>query len=78
MADIRFLKNEASKVEGLAYAGFETFRGSPYRSCARETGQNSRDAAAGDGPVHVSFKLLSIDRAEVPFADALQGNPPCK
>lgn len=72
MADIRFLKNEASKVEGLAYAGFETFRGSPYRSCARETGQNSRDAAAGDGPVHVSFKLLSIDRAEVPFADALQ------
>lgn len=72
MAEIRFLKNEASKVEGLAYAGFETFRGSPYRSCARETGQNSRDAAAGNGPVHVCFRLLSIDRAEVPFADALQ------
>ena len=72
MAEIRFLKNEASKIEGLAYAGFETFRGSPYRSCARETGQNSRDAAAGNGPVHVCFRLLSIDRAEVPFADELQ------
>lgn len=74
MAEIRFLKNEASKVEGLNYAGVETFRGSPYRSCARETGQNSRDAAAGNGPVHVRFKLLSIDRAEVPFAETLQSS----
>lgn len=46
MTEIRFLMNEARKVEGLAYAGFETCRGSPYTSCARETGQNSRDAAA--------------------------------
>lgn len=77
MAHVRFLRNEASKVEGLAYAGFETFRGSPYRSCARETGQNSRDAAAGKGAVHVSFKLLSIDRAAVPFADELQHSITC-
>jgi hypothetical protein len=68
MAQIRFLTNEAGKVEGLAYAGFETFRGSPYTSCARETGQNSRDAAAGEGPVSVCFNLLKIRRSNVPFA----------
>lgn len=72
MAGIRFLTNEANKVEGLAYAGFETFRGSPYTSCARETGQNSRDAARGAEPVQVSFDLLPIDRADVPFAGELE------
>jgi hypothetical protein len=74
---IKFLTNEAGKVEGLAYAGFETFRGSPYTSCARETGQNSRDAASGAGPVRVSFKLLEISRAEVPFANELQHSIQC-
>lgn len=71
MNEIRFLTNEAGKVEGLAYAGFETFRGSPYTSCARETGQNSRDAAVGH-PVKVSFNLLLLPRSDIPFADELQ------
>jgi hypothetical protein len=75
MAEIRFLLNEASKVEGLAYAGFETFRGSPYTSCARETGQNSRDA--GDETVVVRFTLHSMARSEVPFADDLQRSINC-
>jgi hypothetical protein len=74
MSEIEFLANQANKVEGLAYAGFETFRGSPYTSCARETGQNSRDAATGQGAVRVSFNLLEIPRAEVPFADQLQAS----
>ncbi|HSY35615.1 MAG TPA: hypothetical protein VK814_07695 [Acidobacteriaceae bacterium] len=77
MEGIRFLTNEANKVEGLAYAGFETFRGSPYTSCARETGQNSRDAAAGKEPVKVSFDLLELDRKQVPFADQLQHSIEC-
>jgi hypothetical protein len=77
MAQIRFLTNEAGKVEGLAYAGFETFRGSPYTSCARETGQNSRDAANGEGPVRVCFNLLEIKRADVPFANQLQHSIEC-
>ncbi|MDB5825470.1 MAG: hypothetical protein JWR21_4174, partial [Herminiimonas sp.] len=77
MAEIRFLTNEAGKVEGLAYSGFETFRGSPYTSCARETGQNSRDAAMGAGPVNVRFKLLRLDRSNVPFADALEDSIRC-
>lgn len=77
MSKLQFLKNEANKVEGLAYAGFETFRGSPYTSCARETGQNSRDAAAGGGPVRVAFNLREIPRAEIPFADQLQHSIEC-
>lgn len=77
MSKIRFLKNEANKVEGLAYAGFETFRGSPYTSCARETGQNSRDAASGSAPVQVAFNLRNIPRSEIPFADQLQHSIAC-
>lgn len=72
MAGIRFLTNEANKVEGLAYAGFETFRGSPYTSCARETGQNSRDAMLGSDAVRVSFDLLQVDRIDIPFANELE------
>lgn len=77
MATIRFLTNEAGKTEGLAYAGFETFRGSPYASCARETGQNSRDAWAGTGPVTVKYRLHNLDRDLVPFAAELQRSIEC-
>ncbi|ESW99308.1 hypothetical protein X769_24600 [Mesorhizobium sp. LSJC268A00] len=77
MTGIEFLFNQANKVEGLAYAGFETFRGSPYTSCARETGQNSRDAPSGSGPVQVAFNLLEVDRSEIPFADQLAHSIDC-
>ena len=77
MAEIRFLTNEADKEEGLAYAGFETFRGTPYKSCARENGQNSRDAPDGSGAVKVSFDLLELDRGELPFADELESSIDC-
>jgi hypothetical protein len=77
MTEIRFLTNEARKIEGLAYAGFETFKGSPYTSCARETGQNSRDAASSAGTVKVSFDLLELQRQQVPFADHMQHSIEC-
>lgn len=77
MPSIRFLRNEAGKTEGLAYAGFETFRGSPYTSCARETGQNSRDAVAGEGPVKVVFKLHKLQREQVPFIEELRHSISC-
>jgi len=77
MAKIRFLTNEAGKIEGLSYAGFETFRGSPYTSCARETGQNSRDAASGNLPVSVHFSLRELPREDIPFADELQHSIEC-
>lgn len=76
MTSIQFLTNEASKVEGLAYAGFETFRGSPYTSCARETGQNSRDAGRAS-PVRVAFKLHYIARSRIPSADELAHSIAC-
>jgi hypothetical protein len=73
MSKLEFLNNQANKVEGLQYAGFETFKGSPYTSCARETGQNSRDAAfSNDSPVRVSFNRLSVPRSDVPFAEKLE------
>jgi len=74
---IRFLKNEANKVEGLGYAGVATFKGSPYPSCARETGQNSRDAAISSATVQVVFNLHDIPRVDVPFADQLQSSIHC-
>ena len=77
MASIRFLTNEAGKVDGLAYAGFETFKGSPYTSCARETGQNSRDATSNSGLVRVGFELKHIVRDDVPFADELAHSIRC-
>lgn len=77
MAKIQFLKNEANKVEGLGYAGVQTFQGSPYTSCARETGQNSRDAALEGVTVQVAFNLHEIPRADIPFADQLQHSIEC-
>jgi len=74
MSEMRFLLNQANKVEGLQYAGFETFKGSPYTSCARETGQNSRDASvSSDEPVRVSFNKLSIPTSAIPFLETLNG-----
>lgn len=78
MAVIEFLENQANKIEGLAYAGFETFRGSPYTSCARETGQNSRDALDdASHAVRVTFNVREISRSQVPFADQLQHSIEC-
>ena len=59
MADpvLKFLTNEAGEKEGLGDAGIETFRDSPYASCAREAGQNSRDAAR-EKPVRMTFNVL--------------------
>jgi hypothetical protein len=53
--------------------GLRDFKGSPYISSAREAGQDSRDAPGrADGPVQVSYDLLTIKREEVPFADRLE------
>lgn len=68
---IRFLKNQARKVEGLGYSGLETFKGDPYASCVRETGQNSMDARLGSDTVRIDIRLHDIDRDQIPFADEL-------
>lgn len=76
MADpeLKFLANEAGEKEGLGDAGIEMFQGTPYVSCAREAGQNSRDAATGL-PAHavtMSFNVFEIDHANLPFHGALR------
>ncbi len=62
---LEFLKNEAGEREGLADAGIETFRDAPYASCAREAGQNSRDAEAGL-PVRMTFNVSRIAHQDFP------------
>ncbi|WP_158178194.1 hypothetical protein [Pseudomonas viridiflava] len=62
-----FLKNEANEKDGLGDAGIETFRDAPYASCAREAGQNSRDAMLNDNfPVKLTFDVLRISAEEIP------------
>ena len=62
---LRFLPNEAGEKEGLGDAGIETFRDTPYASCAREAGQNSRDAAK-DLPVRITFDVRRLAHDEFP------------
>lgn len=68
---LEFLRNEAGEAEGLGDAGIETFRDAPYASCAREAGQNARDAA-DTLPVRMSFDLVDVPTAELPAFDRLR------
>lgn len=66
-----FLPNPGREEEGLGHAGIETFKGSPYPGIARESSQNSLDAAARtpDGTasaVHLVFRRLEIPANEIP------------
>lgn len=62
---LTFLKNQAGEREGLADAGIETFRDAPYASCARESGQNARDAEEAL-PVQMRFNVWHLDRGDFP------------
>lgn len=76
--ELEFLKNEAGEEEGLSDAGIETFRDDPYASCAREAGQNSRDAALNNGaPVRMTFDLILRDREDLPLCESLAGALDC-
>ena len=64
---LRFLPNEAGEKEGLGDAGIETFRDTPYASCAREAGQNSGDAAMSPSlPVRITFNIRRLGHEEFP------------
>ena len=67
---LRFLTNEAGEKEGLGDAGIETFRDTPYASCAREAGQNSRDAAK-QLPVRMTFDIRRLGHHEFPSRSKL-------
>jgi hypothetical protein len=66
-----FLPNPAEEDEGLGHAGIQTYRNEPYAGTARETGQNSRDAAASL-PVRIRYDLLDVPRQAIPAIDELQ------
>ena len=71
--NLAFPRNDAGERDGLNDAGIETFRDAPYASCAREAGQNSRDAAANTGKlVRLKFDLLDLDRNEIPSVKHLE------
>lgn len=75
---LEFLKNEAGEQEGLSDAGIETFRDDPYASCAREAGQNSRDAGLNNGaPVRMTFDLIQEPCSNLPFYDSLAAALDC-
>ena len=68
--DLEFPQNSAGEYDGLGDAGIETFRDASYASCAREAGQNSRDAASGNGePVRMTFNVLQLPRDQFPAID---------
>lgn len=67
---LEFLPNVAGKPQGLGDAGIETFRSTPYTSCAREAGQNSRDAVK-HAPVLLRLNLHEVARRDVPLLDDL-------
>lgn len=67
---LEFLRNEAGEKEGLGEAGIETFRDKPYASCAREAGQNSRDAEEFV-PVRMTFNVIRLPRNEFPAWEQL-------
>lgn len=68
---LEFLKNEAGEKEGLGDAGIEMFKDAPYASCAREAGQNSRDAS-DTLPVIMHFDAIQVPAREFPFITELQ------
>lgn len=77
MTNWGFLPNPGREEEGLAHAGIETFKGSPYPGIARECSQNSLDAAArshdhSTTPVHLVFRLLSVQASDIPGLAALR------
>ena len=56
-----FPLTNGGEEQGWRHSGIGHFRGSPVRSLARETIQNSLDARANrDEPVHVAFELRTI------------------
>lgn len=67
-----FPSNNYGTVTGIGEAGIETFRGSPYRSLAREICQNSMDARIDNkNPVIIEFSSFSIPTKNIPGYDNL-------
>lgn len=63
----RFPINDNGLIKGISDSGIETFKGTPYKSLAREICQNSLDARLSEEkPVEVVFHQFSILSDMVP------------
>lgn len=60
-----------SVENGLDTSDMETFKKDPNASLAREIAQNSIDAANGERPVRIEFKVFSAPRESIPGIDEL-------
>lgn len=67
----RFADNNYGRENGLDTSDMETFKKDPTAALAREIAQNSIDAAFGDKPVKLEFKLFEISRDGIPGISAL-------
>ena len=71
--DWTFPSNCYGTLTGIGEAGIETFKGTPYRSLAREICQNSMDACADKTkPVIVEFKSSKIANDAIPGGKILK------
>lgn len=71
--DWNFPSNNYGIITGIGEAGIETFKGSPFKSLAREICQNSIDARLDiNKPVKIEFKLSVINQKELPKFDKLR------
>lgn len=62
-----FPSNNFGTIKGINEAGIETFKGSPFRSLAKEICQNSMDARRDvKKPVIVEFSSFSIANKDIP------------
>lgn len=69
----RFPLNDGGLEDGFNDSGIETYRGRIYENLARETIQNSLDAAnsESDQPVRVAFQYFEISSEKFPGRQAL-------
>lgn len=79
MTGWEFPRNDSKEEEGLADAGIETFKDAALPSLARESSQNSMDAALTRWepcvePVHVVFSAHLVEANEIPGLDQLQAS----
>ena len=71
--DWSFPSNNYGTLNGIGEAGIETFKGSPYRSLAREICQNSLDARLDTNkPVMVEFSQIMVNTTDVPRFSVLK------
>lgn len=67
-----FIGNNFGYETGLNAPGLEMFKTDPISSLARETCQNSIDAAVDNKKVKVHFKPFTIKREDIPDIDSLK------